>query len=293
MSICYATLAQAKLELKAPTTDTTDDAILMRNIRQVSARLDNLFQRPYFFAPYTETREFVLMRQMVNSRVNSFTFPGNLLSLTSVTVNSTALVIGTDVETFQLNNINRTPIHALRLLGCCRTWYDFAPTTGDEYAPTAVTIAGVWGMHRYYAQDAWQAADALAAAIVSTTATTLTVADVDGADYLGFTPRISAGNIIRIDSEAMEVTATNTTTNVVTVRRGVLGTTAATHSNGATVEVYYPEEPVQRAVYRQAAFLYARRGAYEGAVATDMGGTITFPQDVLSEIYGIVQGYNN
>jgi hypothetical protein len=66
--------------------------------------------------------------------------------------------------------------------------------------------------------------DQLTAAVSSTTATTITVADATI-----YTP----GIVIQIDSENMRaVSGTGTT---LTVRRGIQGSTAATHTDGATI----------------------------------------------------------
>lgn len=72
----------------------------------------------------------------------------------------------------------------------------------------------------------WPDGDVLTAAVVSTSATTITVADATSAVY-------TANWIIQIDQEAMRVISGSGTT--LTVRRGVLGTTAATHLNGAQI----------------------------------------------------------
>lgn len=66
----------------------------------------------------------------------------------------------------------------------------------------------------------------LGAAIASTDTTTCSVTTADAALY-------QDGDIIRIDSEDLWVSARTTTT--LTVTRGFNGTTAATHSNGATM----------------------------------------------------------
>jgi len=74
----------------------------------------------------------------------------------------------------------------------------------------------------------------LAAAVSSTTATTVTVASGDGADK--FPPDLSTYNVvIRIDQEYMLVTGESS--DVLTVTRGYGSTTKATHSSGADVHI--------------------------------------------------------
>jgi len=154
--------------------------------------------------------------------------------------------------------------------------------------PLTTIVYGVWGYHRRYA-SAWLAVDAIAAGI-NATVTALTVADVDGLNVQGYGPRISAGNLLKIDSEYLEVTATNITTNVVTVIRGANGSTAAAHLIAAPVSVWQVEDNIKRVTARQAGLLYARRGAFETANITEIG-IIQYPVDLLAELRGVVQGY--
>lgn len=275
----YCTLADARAEMKAE--NTTDDAQLLALVNQVSRRID-LVMGGYSvpsFGPYIDTREYEVCGANVDSGRNVFLLPSGetLLALTSVTLNGTAV---TGVAAYPAT---RSPISMIRRTDSV-SWYE-----NDTDDPPTVTISGVWGWHRRYA-EAWASVDALAAAIVSTTATTFTVADVDGAGLDGFTPRLSAGNLIRVDDEIMEVTATTVATNTVAVRRGVNGSTAATHLISSAVEVWQTDENIRRVTARQAAFLYARRGAFEAQNITDMG-TVTYPSDLLAELRGVLQGF--
>jgi len=275
--MAYCTLADAKATMRADST--LDDALLLSLIGQVSARIDLLMSTntPYF-QPYTDALEFEVVAQRVDSGRNAFILPPGspLLALTSVLLNGAAVTASAHPAT-------RSPISMIRRTDG-GSWYE----NGTDDPPTVV-ITGVWGYHRRYAQ-AWSVVDALAAAVISTTATTITVADVDGDDEYGFNPRISAGNLAKVDDEIMEVISTNTATNVVTVRRGQNGTTAATHLIAATVSVFRPEEPIRRVTARQAGMWYARMGAYEQQTITDVG-VVTYPADLLSELRGVLQGY--
>lgn len=285
MSATYATLDQTKNELKA--TTTTDDDKLMSNIMAASARIDGMFSSRYrYFMPVIRSITMQVRPTLVDSVLNTLKLPEPLLSLTSVTYNGTAMTVGTNVEAY-VSGI--TPYSYLRMIGFSTDWYNFV-SWSTSYPEPLVTITGVWGWHGDYT-NAWLSVDALAAAIVSTTATTLTVADVDGEDAFGFAPRISRGALLKIDNEYLEVTATNTTTNVVTVRRGVNGSTAATHLISAAVYVWLPEMNVQRICARQASLLYSRRGAFEVSTLNEIGVSTSYPQDLLAELKGALQPY--
>lgn len=277
----YATLADAKAELKA--SGTIDDTKLLRNLRAVSARVDRVKQvaRP-FFLPVQETREIEIMRRVVNSYDNTLLLPWPLLAVTAVGVAGTTLTVGSSVEGWPTYE---SPFRQLRIIGSAPTWYDYCVTDNE---PPMAAITGTWGWHGDYSH-AWLAVDVLAGNITAS-ATSLTVADVDGADPYGFSPRLSAGALLKIGTECIWAVATNTTTNAVTVVRGVLGTTAAAHTAADPVAVFQVEDDIRRVVARQAAFLYARAGAFESSAVTDMG-IVNYPSDLLMELRATVGGY--
>ncbi len=117
--------------------------------------------------------------------------------------------------------------------------------------------------------------------------TSLTVADVDGADPWGLTPRISYGSLLRIENELIEVTATDTTTNAVTLRRAVHGTTAVAHALNTVVKVWYIEPEIRHVAARHVGLIYARRSAYQ-QVVTEFGST-SYPADLVTEARAAIQ----
>jgi len=276
----YATLADAKSEIKASTT--TDDAALADKVRIASRRADAMFRsRRPFFAPYSETRAWLVEPARVDSWLRLFHFDQPLLALSSVVVGTTTLTVGTTVEAWRRSPDR--PFKAIRLMSSGNHWYQYC--NNDD--PVLVTIGGFWGYHPDWA-NAWDSVEIVGDTPLTDTATTLTVGtDIDGVDGWGFTPRISRGSLLRIEDEYLEVTATDTLLNTATVIRGVNGTTAAAHASAIAVEVFRVHEPVRRAVARQAAFLYARRGAYESSIVSDLG-VVNFPSDLLAEFRHIM-----
>lgn len=259
-----------------------DPQKIMRNLRTASRRVDKVFHsdRPVF-APCIETRKFRLDGHSINSWQGTFNFPGYLLALNgSVSINGTVV---SDIETYPDSTM--PPFGQLRLTDDCANWYS---QVCQCCTPLQVSIPGIWGIHSDYAH-AWLVVDALAAGI-NASVTSLTVADVDGADVYGNTPRISPGHLLRIGAEFLEVTATNTGTNVVTVIRGAHGSTAATHALSDSVEVWQVEEPVQMAVARQSGLMYARYGAYTTVEIREMS-EIRYPADWLQEVYAVMNHY--
>ncbi len=280
----YATLAEAKQEMTA--TTTVDDSILLPRLRRISRRLDReMGSARELFAPTVETFRIPVNAYTVNSAYMTLKVPGSLLSLTSVVVGGTTLVVGTNVEGYPDSSF--PPFPYLRLMIAGTSWYAYCTTDGS---PLVAQVTGIRGIHRDYA-NAWAKVDDLVAVMAdSATATTMTVADVDGTDLYGLTPRISAGNLVRVGTEFMEVTATDTTAQTATVRRAVNGSTRAAHAIGDDVEVWQVEESVKQAVAKQAGLLYARRGAYTTVEVQGMS-EIRFPADLLSEVRAVMQEF--
>lgn len=287
----YATLAEAKAQMEAH--NSTDDVKLLGYIRQVSNRIDRTFmpKRPApVFAPYIETRSnFRLEGERVNSWDGTFYFGEPLLALTAVTVGTQTPVVGTDVQLYQGEV---APYMTLQLINrCCNSWHRYTECAGCSAIPF-VTIAGTWGYHVDWG-NAWL--DTLQTITniggINASAISFTVTDVDAANANGITPAFSMGNLIKIDSEYLEVTGTNTTTNTVTVRRGVNGSTAAAHAQSTAAYAFQVEEQIKRATIRQAGFQYAKQGAYDGK--NTGGASAEFTNDALAEFESLLTLFAN
>jgi hypothetical protein len=292
MTTLYASLDQTKDILTAtqPTqvSLTVNDRLLLRLLRVVSQRVDNLFPsvpRWSMFAPQIGTRTFLMSAAAINSWANTFTFSADLLSASAISVNGTPFTVGSNITLYP--DPSQPPFHAIQLADPLNQWSYYL--CGDTRTPM-IAITGVWGFHSDYA-NAWLAVDTLAAAITTTTATTLTTAHISSTpDVYGQVPQISAGNLLLIDSEYLEVVLAPPGSAVVTVRRGVNGSTAATHAQDAPVSVWQVEPSVNQAVARQAALNYSRRGAFTTVEVSGMS-EVRFPQDMLNELYATMQAY--
>jgi len=207
-----------------------------------------------------------------------------------------------EVKTFTTQN-GDTAVVATDYFKMCGDGYNVQPydrlvmdTDGDVpillFSGTpqqANAITGIWGYHDDW-DNAFDAVDVLKEDATAD-ATSLTVADADGADLSGITPRLKVQHTIQVGSEHLYVTAVNVTTNVLTVRRGVNGTTAVAHSADDSVEVFRPIEDVGRAVKRLAAWLYAQRDTpYTPQIETGAGTTI-IPQSAPSDVTRVALRY--
>ncbi len=113
-----------------------------------------------------------------------------------------------------------------------------------------VQIAGQWGWWRHL-RRATETANAVADA-TTTSVTVSSRADVE------------AGHTLLIDSEQMYVQSYAAST--LTVVRGVNGTSAASHSGGAAVDIYAYPGPIVEATIIQATRLWRRKDSAFGSV---------------------------
>lgn len=282
----YCTLAEARAELKA-TTSTVQDNQLLRNVRIVSRRIDQImtgYSNRFYFAPVIKTYKIPLDGRHINSRENSLLLRGlpPLLALTTLSVD------GTDVTSVAEGYPQGEAMFSrVRVTSSGNLLYSYITDCDD---PAYVELTGIWGYHSDYA-NAWLAVDALAAQQL-VGAASATVANVDGEDPYGITPRLSQGALIKIDSEYELVTDTDTATNIATTTRAQHGSTAVQHEAAATVSWWQVEEPIKRIAARQAALMVARQGAFQ-VETVDGVGTVSYPQDLLPELTIVLRGYIN
>jgi len=288
----YCTLDECKQQMEAQ--DSTDDAKLITQIRQVSRRIDRMFmpnRRAPLFAPYIETRnQFQFAGSAIDSYAGTFYLGQPLLAVTGVGIGSEVLTVGTTVQLYQGDT---SPYLSLQLLNrCCGGWYQYVRCAGCEALPF-LSVTGTWGYNVDWT-NAWinTLQTILNVGGINASATSITVTDPEAANDLGEAPCLSIGNLLQIESEWLEVTAVNTTTNVITVRRGVNGSTAAAHAQGTAIYTYAVDEQIKRATIRQAAFQYARFGVYDSAKTTG-GANAEFAPDVLYEFNALLTLFAN
>jgi hypothetical protein len=258
---------------------TQDETVLRRLLESASVTIEN-HMGGRGFAPFTATREYDLGSGRLRSRSelpqqrdpNSGDFTAipirgviplaDWLSAVPTTVtayddsdrgSNTVLTEGL-ANDYILEPYSQAPYHTLKL----------TENTNERLhaGQKTLTILGAWG---------WQADTELTdnaindVANINSTQTTITY---DG------TGNLSAGEILLIDTEQIYVRSLSTT--VLTVTRGVNGTTAATHADDATISRYlYPSDVVE-ACLSIARDRYTSREA--GATASiGTGVTITRP----------------
>jgi hypothetical protein len=253
-------------------------------IRVVTARIRKRLQ-PRDFLPERKTIYIDALGHHIDDQygmLDLFNEQGRHPLLSAIEVVDGAgnvLVLDTD---YRLNPRGVTPIFKLRRLDGT-SWSDYS----DEWVE-AIAVTGIFGYHSDYAHAWLSSGDTVQNSPLSSSATTITINDADGADGLNRIPRFSPGQLLQIDSEWLELIAVDA--NTLTVTRGARGATAVAHNQNAPIRIFQVEGPINRAAVRWAAYLYARRGAFESVRVEGMA-TVEFPEDMPGEVRDILDLY--
>ena len=257
----YATLAEYKefaiARGQSASTDTGDDVVIDQLLEQASRYIDSKCSR--WFYPRIEVRYYSV--------------PGvSELSLDADLLEVIELLNGEDTEiaaaAYNLLPRNYSPKYAIELTDITSVVWESDSSGGTEFV---IDLTGVFGFHDRYA-DGFTTAGTLGAAMSDTTTASLTMTAGHS---------VAVGEILRVDNELFIPSAV--VTNAVTlVARGDNGSTAATHSNGATVEVWQPMEEARNAVLETAMSAYKRRfGQSTSNTSTITGaGVVLTPRDI-------------
>ena len=212
----YCTLDDLRAEIGE--TGTANDALLSRYIAQASQWIETATGRTFY--PVSATLYFDAPRRDPGTLFLEY---ADLLTLDALTDGGGAI----STAACRLYPLNLSPKHTIAL--------DTATLgRGFQYGADpcrAIAVTGQWG----YCADYINTGMTLDAAISTPTAAKINISG-----------GVAAGMMLLIDDEALHVSAVSGT--VATVQRGALGTTAATHSAGATVWMYTPPADIRLAV---------------------------------------------
>ncbi len=260
------TLAQLKRYCGIDTTFTTDDALLTRLIIDGEKWAEQAMKRAA--RPVIETRTFDYCDPY------DLYFDDDLLELVTVTNGDSVAVTLTDLVYI--------PRHLYPKFGIS---FKIGATTVWTYSTSpedAISIKAAWGYHDDWARAWVNSLDEVEdAAGINNSITTITVTNVDGANIDTDSPRFSAGMLIKVESEWMEVTAaTNAATDTLTVKRAALGSTAATHAKDTPIYTFAPARNVVGALLAYCHWRYNQknnRGDYGTEIPADITALLPSP----------------
>lgn len=215
----YCTLADYKAYItpagQVLEYSTADDAVLEKLIVRASRRIDDLCNRVFY--PRIATLYFDV------PDADDLWFGDDLLAVTTLTNGDTNTIASTE---YKLLPANEYPKYALKLKQSSSYIWEEDSSGNTEQV---ISLLGYWGYHTD-GPNAWTLAGTLGAAWASATSLTATLT-------AGHTLESGGGQIIKIDNEIFNTSAT-TGTSLTVVKRGDNGSTAATHDNASVVYVW-------------------------------------------------------
>jgi hypothetical protein len=248
--------------------DVVDDSVIAFILDAVSRYIDNETRREFY--PRIETRSYSIPngRQLLLDK--------DLLELTTLTNGDDNEITSTY---YNLIPKNSTPHYAVKLKSPMSVTWEYDSNADDEYV---IDVTGVWGYRNDYS-TAWVAVTTLAEDLDDSE---LGI-DVTSAYHL------SIGTIWKIDSEIF--ISNSISTNTVTVlKRGDNGSTATTHTTGATVYVWRPQEDIVIACKLITQSVHRRFGKQSGAESENVilaSGAVVTPLDVPRAAAKILENY--
>lgn len=244
--LAFTTLDSVRRQLTLNSTQVLDDLLLTQTIYEASAYFHS-WTKWRTFVPFFDTREFdpPAIRAGGELEVDE-----DLLEVTAAVNGDGASIAPGSVR---LRPLNTSPKSRVCLL----------PSAGSWYADweNVIAVTGFWG---YHDGAPWQpTGDSVQNDPLTNSGTTLTVTDADGLNPYGLV-RFEVMQYLRIEDEIVQVTAIETSSNTLTVRRGANGTTPVQHVKNTVVKGFWPMQDVEMAVSRLTVWLYKTKPEVSG-----------------------------
>ncbi len=220
-----ATLSELRQHLGFAATDSAEDARLLAALEAASRTMERATRR--HFCPQRRT----LAHDVQPLTPNEVFLRTDLLELLSVA----------DAE----GSIALEAVEVLR--GGILLRGDGLAFRYGDHPENAISITALWGYHPQWA-DAWESSgDSVQESPLAADDATITVTDA---------ANFQVGHLLRIGDEYIRVLGVDRPANVLTVARGVQGTSAAEHSSGTGIDLYQPPADVKQLCLQWACWLY-------------------------------------
>lgn len=254
-----------------------DDDLLIRRYIRTASQLWAKWTKDRRFVPYIDTKKFGLSH--IDGR--TLDLRDDLLSVTTLT-NADGSTISSTL--YDLRPDNTDPKSRIEIKSSGGLYWNFL------YTENRVQVAGIWGFHDNYALAWGDSLDTVQSNPLSSSATTLTVTDVDELDDQGY-PRFSVLDYLLVESEQMQVLDMDVAAKTLTVKRGVNGTTAAAHVQNTSIYTYRQTAEIQFGVNEIVKWLYEHRDKVDGSVqlAENLGLVIARELPEIKELAELYQ----
>ena len=252
---------------------------LRLQIADAASRIVGQFTRRSF-VPYQQTRVYDARGEHIDAYC--LVLDEDLLEIVSLTNGDNASIASNQ---YQLRPNNAYPKSRIDLLSSGSVSWTYSTSWEG-----AISVNGIWGFNEAY-QDAWiDTLDAIAdSGGINATATTIVVSDADGADDR-YRARFQTGGWLKADAEFMRVVDIDPENNTITVLRGQLGTTAASHDESTALYSYAPQMDIEQATIGLANWLERNRGT-TGDSLTFVGATPMLMNQVPDYIVQTLKAY--
>ncbi len=265
----YATLAMLKSDLSIGSTDTTDDAMLLRRLEAASRAIEESdYGCGRHFSVRSATRTFTA------EHTDRLLLPYDLLSIMTLKTDEDAdwdydyTWATTDYHLTPFNEFPKTEI-------IVKSSGRYAFSLQEE----GIQLAGLWGYGDGESATPYEDSGTTTNEELDISETVVTL--TSGA-------AVAVGQTIKVESEDMYITSISS--NDVTVKRGVNGTTAATHATAKVVYIYRYPDHIREATLRLASRLAKLKDAPFGIVgAADMGTSLIMRSD--PDIMSLISSY--
>lgn len=281
------------------------DSRFYRFTVMMSRKFDTLAKRS--FIPIRDTYNFDFPTEGIEYMASRYAFSEftllsnvlkldrDLLSIITLTTNNGDTPITTDNIILRTGySLNYQPKDNIELkIDGDQTTFLYSGTPQNSQS-----VDGIWAYHEQYDQ-AWQTIDAVKdAGGINASVTTITVNDADAFDEQGLKPRFQEQQLLRLGntdtSEMIYVLGINYSTNVLTVQRGVNGSTAAIAAVDSIIQVFRPQEEIKQALLILSAHAYRRKDTVGREADKNLfttAGVLVIPQQIPQEVRDMVLAY--
>ena len=272
----YTTLDKVARYLSLGSANEQDNETLVRFMRTASRSVDKYTRRKFY--PRRETRFYdYIYPQKIK-------LDDDLLALDTLKTQNGACTLGSGVLFLGTGKEwNRPPYDRIVVNVSTGSTLNYSATE-----QRANEITGFWGYHEEYA-NAWIDTGTSLAGSYAASATSLSLAGAvstgtGASDANWNAPRISVGDLLRVESEYFNVTG-GAGANVAQVIPYSNGTSGNNHPSGTAIFKYLPDQDIEFATLRLTAWLYGQKDEpYTTKTAFVQLGQLSIPQGIATDV---------
>lgn len=278
----YATRSQIidQLEGSAENAITAGNLVkTMTYARRATAYIEQM--TTHQFIPERVQRTYFVENNIYNYRYNTLLLAAPTVAIDSVVIGGNTIT--SDEYTLYPIGSRYPSIELFR-------YKNYGTWLADVDIDTGIAITAIECYKQRYDTDGWITSGDTVQNTGGITATDMTieVSDADGVNGYNVSPRFDVGQLIRIGTEYMIVTATDTSLNTITVIRGQRGTSSTAHDENAIIYTFNVEQPIVRACMLIATFNLNNIGnmsrvTFDGVTTTERLEIPTEANDIIKQ----------